>query len=295
VPTVAPPLDPRLAALLARVWPALPGAVARAEALGASWTAASTPFVAWEDGRAVGHVGVIDLPLVLGGSPRRVGSIHAVCTDPDRRGRGLGVRLMREALAACRDRYETLVLTTLVPEFYVPFGFRSVREHAFSRALPAVTPGPGGRPLTGAPDDVALLRRLLARRTAVSGRLGSLEEGDVFLVALMLTWGDLSRVRYHADLDAVTVHEVRDRTLVLYDVVAETIPALPAVADALGCGAERIVTFFAPDRLGDGFVAEPWDVARTEAFGGDWFAGLMAHGPFAVEADEIMLPPLSRT
>jgi GNAT superfamily N-acetyltransferase len=295
VPTVAPPLDPRLGALLARVWPALPGAVGRAEALGASWTAVSTPFVAWEDGRAVGHVGVIELPLVVGGRPCRVGSIHAVCTDPDRRGRGLGGRLVREALAACRDRYETVVLTTLIPQFYVPFGFRPVREHAFSRALPAVTPGPGGRPLTAAPADAALLRRLLGRRAPVSERLGSLEDGDVFLVALMLTWGDLSRVRYHADLDAVTVHEVRDGTLVLYDVVAATIPALPALAAAVGGGAERVVTFFAPDRLGDGFAAEPWDVARTEALGGDWFAGLMARGPFAVEADAFMLPPLSRT
>jgi hypothetical protein len=90
------------------------------------------------------------------------------------------------------------------------------------------------------------------------------------------------------------VHEVRDRTLLLYDVVAEAIPPLPALAAAIGADADRVLTFFAPDRLGEGFRAQPWDQAQTEALGGDWFAGLMARGPFPDEA-EVMLPPLSRT
>jgi GNAT superfamily N-acetyltransferase len=288
-----PPLDPRLAALLGRVWPALPAVAARAAGLGFPWTRASTPFVRWEDGRAVGHVGVIELPLVIGGRERRVGSIHAVCTDPERRGRGVGAALMQEALAACRDRYETVVLTTMIPDYYTRFGFRPVREHAFSRALPPAAPGPGGRALTEAPDDLKSLRRLLERRAPVSERLGSLENGVVFAVAVLLTWGDLARLWYHAALDAITVHEVRDRTLLLYDVVASSMPPLPALAAAIGGGADRILTFFAPDRLGDGFSAEPWDVARTAALGGDWFAGLMARGPFP--DGELMLPPLSRT
>jgi hypothetical protein len=129
----------------------------------------------------------------------------------------------------------------------------------------------------------------------VSERLGSLEAGTVFLIALMLTWGDLARVHYHAALDTVTVHEVRERTLVLYDVVAPAIPPLPALATAIGAAADRVITFFAPDRLGDGFRAEPWDRARAEAAGHDWFAGLMALGPLPGEDGEVMLPPLSRT
>ena len=293
--TASPRLDPRLAALLGRVWPGLPAGVARAQALGFAWAGVSTPFVLWEEARAVGHVGVIELPLVIGGRSCRVGSIHAVCTDPDHRGRGLGTALMREALAACRGRYDTVVLTTLVPDFYAKLGFRGVREHAFSRALPPSRPAPGGRVLTDAPDDVRLLRRLLERRAPVSERLGSLEDGTVFLIALMLTWGDLSRVHYHAALDAITVHEVRERTLVLYDVVAPAIPPLPALAAAIGAGTDRVMTFFAPDRLGDGFRAEPWDRARAEAMGDEWFAGLMALGPLPGAGGELMLPPLSRT
>jgi GNAT superfamily N-acetyltransferase len=292
----SPAIDPRLADLLGRVWPTLPAGVARAEARGFAWTDVSTPFVRREGERVVAHVGVIELPLVIGGRPVRVGSIHAVCTDPERRGRGLARGLMQGMLAACAGRFETLVLTTLIPEFYEAFGFRSVREHAFTRALAPVVPPPppGGRVLTEGPDDLRLLRRLLADRAPVSERFGSLERGVVFAVAAMLTWGDLSRVRYHASLDVLTVHEVRARTLVLYDVVGATIPPLAALAAALGVEADRVVTFFAPDRMGEGWQAERWDEARAAAHGDTWFAGLMARGPLGADG-EFMLPPLSRT
>ena len=289
-------LDPRLASLLGRVWPRLPAGVARAEALGFAWTDVSTPFVRREGERVVAHVGVIELPLVIAGRRVRVGSIHAVCTDPERRRRGLGRALMQETLTACAGRFETLVLTTLIPEFYTAFGFRPVPEHAFTRALAplAPSPSPGGRVLTEGPDDLRLLRRVLADRAPVSERLGSLESGVAFAIALMLTWGDLSRVRYHAALDVLTVHEVRARTLVLYDVVGATIPPLAVLAAALGADADRVLTFFAPDRLGEGWQAERWDEARAAAHGGGWFAGLMARGPLAADG-EFMLPPLSRT
>ena len=98
-------LDPRLAALLGRVWPRLPAGVARAGALGFAWTDVSTPFVRREGERVVAHVGVVELPLVIAGRRVRVGSIHAVCTDPDRRGRGLARGLMQETLAACAGRF----------------------------------------------------------------------------------------------------------------------------------------------------------------------------------------------
>jgi GNAT superfamily N-acetyltransferase len=290
------PIDPGLASLLGRVWPALPAGVARAEALGFAWTTVSTPFVRGEDGRTVGHVGLIELPLVVAGQRRAVGAIHAVCTDPDRRGRGLGRALMAEALRAADARYETVVLTTLIPDFYAPFGFRAVREHAFARTLPGGfrRGAEPGRALAETPDDARLLRRLLATRAPVSERLGSLENGVVFAVALMLTWGDLSRVRYHPALDVLTVHEVRAGTVILYDVVGAAIPSLEDLTDALGADAERIVTFFAPDRWGDGWTAEPLDEARATAHGETWFAGLMVRGPLVVTGP-MMLPPLSRT
>jgi ribosomal protein S18 acetylase RimI-like enzyme len=291
----APALDPRLAALLGRVWRSLPGAAARAAALGFPWSAVSTPFVRWQGDQAIAHVGVIELPLVMDGRRVRVGSIHAVCTDPAARGQGHCRALMEEALAFCDTRYETVVLTTLIPDLYVKFGFRPLREHGFVRPLPAAAFGRAidvVRPLSAAAsDDVRLLRRLLAERAPVSTRLGSREDGTVLVVALLLTWGDFSRVHHHATLDVITVHEVRDRTLVLYDVVGPMLPALEQLTG--GIDADRVVVLFPPERLGDGFHPEPWDAAGAQRLGVDETV-LMARGPF-VQTGPFMLQPLSRT
>lgn len=290
-------IDRALAALLGRVWPSLPAVIARAEQIGFAWTSVSTPFVRREGDAVVGHAGVVELPAVVAGRRCRLGSVHAVCTDPERRGRGLGRVLMEEVVAACARRFETLVLTTAIPDFYAPFGFRPVREHAFVRGLPPApaVPAAPARRLTTSADDVRLLRRLLAGRTPVSERLGALDGEVVFVIALLLTWGDFSRVHYHPDLDLVTVHEVRDRTLVLYDVVGAGIPPLDALVRAVGARPERIVALFAPDRLGEGFRPEPWDAGRAAAHGDAWFAGLMARGPLEVGDAPFMLPPLART
>jgi GNAT superfamily N-acetyltransferase len=277
-------VDARLVALLGRVWPALPPAIARAEALGFWWADVSTAFARHEGPRAIAHVGVIALPLILDGRPCTVASIHAVCTDPERRRRGHAEALMHEALAYCRVRYDTVLLTTLIPQFYARHGFRPVPEHVFTRALPLGRRCGGGRRLSDSAEDVALLRRLLAGRAPVSQRLGTLEEGTVFVLALLLTWGGFSRAHYHADLDVVTVHQVVNRTLMLYDVVGRTIPPLDALAAAIGADADRVVTLFVPERLGEGFTPEAWDRARADAAGdadspGSWRAAPWASGP----------------
>jgi hypothetical protein len=56
-----------------------------------------------------------------------------------------------------------------------------------------------------------------------------------------------------------------------------------------------MVTFFVPDRLGEGFQAEPWDTDRAAVHCDAWFAGLVARGPLGVEDAALMLPPLART
>ena len=116
----------------------------------------------------------------------------------------------------------------------------------------------------------------------------------MFVFALLLTWGDLSRARYHADLDVITVHAVHERTLVLYDVVGAAIPPLDALVTALGEDVDRVVTLVVPDRLGDGFTAEPWDAARAAALGDHDFVDVMVRGPLDVP-EPFMLPALART
>jgi GNAT superfamily N-acetyltransferase len=291
-----PAVDPRVLALLGRVWPKISPAIALADRLGFSWAAVSTPFVHYAGERAVAHVGVIELPLLIGGRQRMVGSIHGVCTDPEHRGRGHARALMQTALAHCRVRYGSVVLTTLIPEFYARHhAFRVVPEHAFMRPVAGVTASAGGRRLSPIVEDGRLLMRLLARRVPVSERLGSLDAATVFVFALLLGWGDFSRAYHHAALDVVTVHEVVGRTLVLYDVVGATIPPLADLLEAIGADVDRVVTLFVPDRLGPGFRAEAWDASRAQALGDPGFAGLMARGALSTGAEAFMLPVTART
>src|SRR5262249_58177482 len=84
------PVERALAELFGRVWPTLPGAIARAERLGFAWTAVSTPFVRREGARVVGHAGVVELSLVVAGPPRPVRAVPPGCARPPPRGPGLG-------------------------------------------------------------------------------------------------------------------------------------------------------------------------------------------------------------
>ncbi|HSE99160.1 MAG TPA: GNAT family N-acetyltransferase, partial [Blastocatellia bacterium] len=127
-----PALSQKLFDLLDTVFPGVRQVAQNARALAASWESISTPFIHFEDDRAVSHVGVIELPLVLLGRTVRVGSIHGVATHPDYRRRGHFGRLIEEAIEYCAGRYETLILTTEHPEYFEPFGFRVVQEHLFT-------------------------------------------------------------------------------------------------------------------------------------------------------------------
>src|SRR5690349_17049764 len=91
-----PTLADRVFDLLDRVFPGIRRARAGGEAFGATWESASTPFVASDGDRIVGHVGLLPLPLVIEGRPTLVGGVHGVATDPDRRRSGVFRRLIGE-------------------------------------------------------------------------------------------------------------------------------------------------------------------------------------------------------
>lgn len=262
---MAYPADPGARAailrLLGATWPRVARAVARAVGWGAGWYDLSTPFLSRDDGGApLSHVGVWPIELAAGGAPLRAAGIHAVCTHPDHRGRGLLRRPMAVALAFAGERWETQLLWTDQPALYRRYGFEVREELRYQGALPPLPAGaPAGRPLDpDRPEDLALLRRLLAARRPVSERPAAADRGDVFLVDLALRCEaepEAPPLRWLPDLGCAAAWRRRGEALVLEDVVGPEVPPLRELAARLAPGAGAVEVLFTPDRLDAGWLA----------------------------------------
>jgi predicted N-acetyltransferase YhbS len=277
--------------LLETCFPGITQAEHHSLPLGHTWEKASTPFVAFHGELAITHVGVLELPLVVMGQPRRVGGIHAVGTRPEFRRRGYYRQVMTAVLQYCVTRYDTLLLTTGQPALYEPFGFRVLPEHLFMASCSSVGATRGFRPLqTQAPNDLQLLARLLDRRVAVSQVLGVEREKAVFSFnARKLP------LYYAADLDVIVSYAFVGTQLLLFDIVGAHIPPLGAILQRLARGIDQVVTYFSPDRLETDFRAVPHTLIDPPgALGGEGPDFLMMRGPCAAEDTPCMLPRSAR-
>ena len=246
------PSDPTLRAstleLIGSIWTRLPSAVERARAWGSDWCEVSTPFVHTLGDRVIAHVGVLEIPLVIAGTPQTVAGIHAVCAAPEQRRRGHVRATMERALAWVDERYATSLLWANDPAIYGRFGFVRREESIF------VGPVRGGasetlRPLAlERPEDIAFLRDRLARRAPVSQRSGTCEPGWLALLDLAL-WSPGPSLAYIPELECIVVYTLRERFLDLYDVIGERIPSLDEIAGRLGARIDTAVVFFSPDQL----------------------------------------------
>jgi predicted N-acetyltransferase YhbS len=271
--------------LLDHVFPGARQVAENARALGASWESVSTPFVRFKDGRAVSHVGVIEIPLVLLGRAVRVGSVHGVATHPDHRHRGYFRALMEEVLEHCEGRYETLILTTEHPEYFEPFGFRVLQEHHFIVQIDSQGGIDDLRLIdVEDADDIATLHRLLETREPVSEVVGVVSEKGVFC------FNEGSRLlHYSEDLDVIICLEVEGARLMLYDVVGPELPSLAALLASVPRRLEEVDICFAADRFASQARATPY------LFDHDGPSYFMARGPFAAEGRPFTLPRSART
>ncbi len=241
--------------LLGGVWKGLPTAVARARGWGADWVAHSEAFVEVRHGQVVAHVGVMEIAATIDGREQVLAGIHAVCTHPEHRGQGLMRRTMDRALTWVDARYPSAVLWANDRAIYERFGFVARPESMFAFAPdgPSLNADASdARQLSlGVPDDLALVRSMLASRSPVSSLCGSREPGWLFLIDLAL-WGERAPIVAHvAALDCIAVYEINDGVLRLYDVVASRLPALAALVSHLGPGVREVTVFFGTDAFSD--------------------------------------------
>lgn len=274
-------LSSRLFELLETTFPGISQTAQSIRNLGASWESVSTPFLCFHEQQAIAHVGVLELPLWLMGQTVTVGGIHAVCTHPEFRRRGYFRKCMTAALDYCASRYDTLLLTTEQPELYLPFGFRTIAEHAFITHRTASNRCNGLRVLNlQTPGDRHILQRLLHEREAVSNILGVVKEKAVFC------FNEGSQpLHYAEDLDLIVVMDIEDTRLKLFDIVWNQPCRLADILVRISQPLDEVVFYFSPDRLD--VEAQPF----AHVLDGSW---LMARGPFAGENQAFMLPRSAR-
>ena len=235
-------------ALFETSFPGLPAGVERAGAVGVPWPSVTTPFVGFDGDEAVSHVGVLMQPMRLNGEDRLVAGIHAVCTRPSHRGRGLARRLLAEACAFADLHTPLSELSTDDPPIYTGHGFRVTQTYRFV-ASPAARVPVTARPLRPASlnADLQLLRASLRRRAPASSRWGTREPGWLVLTDAALS-RRLDTVFVHLpEHDAVIAWEAAGDDQHILDVIAAKLPPRELVLSALPPARGRVLWSFCPD------------------------------------------------
>ncbi|MBD2250710.1 GNAT family N-acetyltransferase [Nostoc parmelioides] len=272
----------RLFDLMEATFPGLNDLAECGRKLGAPWEKASTPFIRFHDDVAITHVGVLEIPMVILGQKVTVGGIHGVATREGFRRRGYYREVMEEVLEYCDQIYETLVLTTPEPEYYLPFGFRVVEEYIFHVQCSSKGNINGWRILDFSDkEDLTLLHRLLETRAPVSHVVGVVNEKPVFFV------NEGSRDLYYAeDLDLIACMEIEGEKLHIFDLVSPKICSLKDILSRIPQLITEVIIYFHPELL---------DVENVQLFPHKLEdTVLMVRGKFAAEGEKFMLPRSAR-
>lgn len=222
-----------------------------------------------ETGRCVANFSLFSMPLVIDGQPVRAVGYQSGAVRPGWRGRGLYRDLMQRAFAAAKaDGCELELLLTDKPALYEAYGFRSVTEYDFKGQAPAPDHGiAAGRLLDlDSADDVALISRILKRRTPISASFAVADQSEMFL--LNAVFDPEIRLSHSAALDLVVAWQADETSVSILDLVAAEMPALPQILAVMGVSASEVTICFPPDQLD--WAGEP--VERKS------YAGLMARG-----------------
>ncbi len=203
-----------------------------------------------KEGNCVANASAIGVPLFLSGKLVKAIGIQSVATRPSYRHRGLSRDLLGRALAWCDERSDLVLLHTSIPDFYLPFGFRSVQEHFFvGKPSEAVGEACSYKLSWESQKDRDLLRQMLLSRSLVSSVASICGLPGMFALNAMGTEG-LSLYHLPALQVIVALRHKEDGTLCLLDVVGQKMPTLSQILGALDCAPQMIETHFSPDLLG---------------------------------------------
>ncbi len=217
------------------------------------WDDAYTPFTLFEGDEIVSSMCVYLLDAVVDGRRTRLAQVSAMGTRAERRGQGLGRRVLEAGLDWADGRNEGVFLFSDEDAvgFYERCGFRPVEEHAEVVDAPPVPPRPGAVKLDpGREEDLARIHAYARRRTPVSDAFAMVNEKLLMFHALYL----LRDCAYEIpELECLAFFRRTNGTLRLYDVVGARMPRFEDLYPFLAAAGDREVEFhFATDKLGVG-------------------------------------------
>lgn len=277
----------RLFELVEHLHPGIASKLEGVRRLGHDWAKLSRPFALFDGERAVAHVGVVGIPLVVEGTEVTVGCLHAAVTHPEARRRGHFRALMERALAWCDASFPAIVAFTDLPGLLEPFGFRRQPEHTFH--LP-VEPPPRYQGFQKLDFDrslhVATMRRILEERRPLSSTFAVADRGALVALNLPLHEGDLACLRHCRELDLLAVWGIEQSTLKLYDLIAREAPPLDEVVRQIGRSVQGVEIHFPPP---DGWN-RPFEPRPASLPGG----ALWVRGPVPGKNRPLLIPPLAR-
>ncbi|PVE49891.1 GNAT family N-acetyltransferase [Rhizobium rhizogenes] len=203
----------------------------------------------WLDHELVANVSLYERRLWLKGEQVTAFGVQSVAVRPEWRGKGLFRDLMGRALSFADARVDLVILATATPNLYTPFGFRQVREATFSAKFAARLSQQRYRALSLNEDtDLALLRDLFSRRIPTSLMASACDHPALFMLKAVET--PEIELLHLPDLDAVVAVKGRNGpSMILIDIVAQSIPSLEEIVSALGYVGERIDVHLTPDCL----------------------------------------------
>ncbi|MDI7864771.1 GNAT family N-acetyltransferase [Rhizobiaceae bacterium n13] len=206
-----------------------------------------------DGGRCIANLSAFSMPLMIDGGVVRAAGLQSGAVRPEYRGRGLFRELIRITLARCEAHgYEALVLYTDKPGLYEPHGFVTIPQQHFRGPPPPPLPRGAVRPMRPLriddPEDLALIKRVLAERTPVSSRFAVTAQSEMFLLNSYLVSG--TRLAYLHQSDAVVAwRQSETRGFELLDIAGQQIPALATILAALDAEPGHVTVHVPPDRL----------------------------------------------
>lgn len=214
------------------------------------WDHRYRPFSFFDRDTLAANVCVYSMNMTVAGHSRRIAQISAVGTLPEYRRRGLSRNLMQKALDWARERHDFFYLFADEEAFrlYESLGFRRVSEHKPRIPAAGAPPRPGAVTIDMTRNDHRqLVEHLAFNREPVSDLLG-VDNPKLLMFWCLYALRDY--VYYIPDLDTLIMFKRENGLLIIFDIVAEHMPAFDLIYPYISDETDRFIEFrFLPDKL----------------------------------------------